>query len=165
MKIRGMVVLLAMFVAGCQVAPISPPRETYTQLGDEVIAGMRDVLAKEGIEALGSRGFVRPTADELARLISGNTLRVAKSYSFYASDNKIAIKDASLGQELKSSGTWQIRESNLCHSVQEGHEFCTGTFFHEKEILCWPGIHRLGDQPDETDYLRECAILAGNKVK
>ena len=55
----------------------------------------------------------------------------------------------SLGGGLESAGACYVKGSNLCHSVREGHEFCSGLFFRGAELLCWPGIDW---SPDDLDY-------------
>lgn len=136
----------------------APARPTV----DQVIAALGDVPARDGIGEMEKRGFVRLKEPELRRLISGNTLKFMNSYSYYAKDSKVRLKEMLLGGGLESAGTWSITESNLCHSVREGHEFCSGIFFRDDQVLCWPGI---GWSPDDTDYLRHCSILAGNQTR
>ena len=128
----------------------APARPTV----DQVIAALGDVPARDGIGEMEKRGFVRLKEPELRRLISGNTLKFMNSYSYYAKDSKVRLKEMLLGGGLESAGTWSITESNLCHSVREGHEFCSGIFFRDDQVLCWPGI---GWSPDDTDYLRHCS--------
>ena len=140
------------------VAPARPTAPTIKA----IIVAMRDVPASDGIREMAKRGFVRLDDGELGRLIAGNTLKLLNTYSHFAKDNKIRLKETSLGGGLESEGTWTIKDSNLCHSVREGHEFCSGLFFRDADILCWPGF---GWSPDDTDYLRRCSILAGNQTR
>ena len=136
----------------------APARPTV----DQVLSALRNVPARDGIGEMNKRGFVRLKETELRRLISGNTLKFMNAYSYYAKDSKVRLKEMLLGGGLESAGTWSITNSNLCHSVREGHEFCSGLFFRDDQILCWPGI---GWSSDDTDYLRRCSILAGNQTR
>ena len=126
---------------------------------DQVLAALRGVPARDGIGELEKQGFTRPSERDLVKKIRGNTLKVVNSFSFYGDDDNIKLKEIALGGGLESQGTWTIKKRNLCHSVREDHEFCSGIFFRGKDILCWPGI---GWAPDDTDYLRHCSILSGD---
>ena len=128
---------------------------------DQILAALRGMPARDGIGELEKRGFTRPSARDLVKIIHGNTLKVVNSYSYYGDDYKIKLKEIALGGGLESRGTWTIKNSNLCHSVREGHEFCSGLFVRGRETLCWPGI---GWSPDDTDYLRHCSVLSGDKA-
>ena len=141
--------------ASAQLLPAPPTM-------DAVLAAMRSVSARDGIGEMAERGFAKLDDGELRRLISGNTLKLLNTYSHFAKDKKIRLKETSPGGGMESTGTWSIKDSNLCHSVREGHEFCSGLFFREAELLCWPGI---GWSPDDIDYLRRCAILAGDQTQ
>ena len=164
-----MLILGALILGACQtsgrdivrdteeIAEVPPPPALPSV--DEIQIALRAVPAREGVSALADRGFFRPSESDLAKIISGNTLKVVNSFSFYVDDTTIKLKEIALGGGLESRGTWTIKERNLCHSVREGHEFCTGVFFRNRTILCWPGI---GWTPDDTNYIRHCALLAGD---
>lgn len=125
----------------------------------EVVAALRDVPHKNGVREMAKQGFVRLSGKELWRRVAGNTLRIGKSLGYFAKDRKVRITDGSLGRGLASSGTWKITKLNICHSVRKGHEFCSGLFFRNNEILCWPGI---GEFASDTGYIRRCGLLRGN---
>jgi hypothetical protein len=123
-----------------------------------VLAAMETVPAKDAPRAMEKHGFVQLSGNEIWRRIVGKTLRMPGSYGRFAKDKTVTIESTSLGSGLTSSGTWKIKKRNVCHSIREGHEFCTGLYFRGEEVLCWPGIGRYA--PD-TGYLRECRVLPG----
>ena len=164
---RRMILIGALILGACQTFGLDqdtgrisegPPPPAPPSV-DEIQVALRAVPARQGASALANRGFFRPSERDLVKLISGNTLKVVNSFSFYGEDNKIIMREIALGGGLESQGTWVIKDRNLCHSVREGHEFCTGVFFRDRTILCWPGI---GWTPDDTNYIRHCALLAGD---
>ena len=166
MKHSGSIALAVMLCGACQISPevgaSTVAKQSAGPTADEVLVAMRSVAALNGAGEMRKKGFVKLTATDIAKLIPGNTLKLVNSYSYYGKDKRIRINETSLGGGLESAGTWEIKDSNLCHSVREGHTFCAGLFLHGDDILCWPGI---GWADDDTDYLRHCSVLAGDQTR
>ena len=123
-----------------------------------VVSLLVNVSAANGVAAITEQGFAALTDQELWRRVAGNTLRLAGSLGYFSDDRSVELASTALGSGLTSSGTWKIKKMNVCHSIRDGHEFCTGLYFRGEEVLCWPGIGRYA--PD-TGYLRECRVLPG----
>ena len=128
----------------------------------DVVTLIRDVPARDGITEVERKGFLRLPDGEIHSLIAGKTLKSVRSFSYYGPGNEIKLMDMIAGKVLRSTGTWSVRDSRLCHSVHKKHEFCVGLFFRGYESLCWPGM---GGPLDATGYLRPCAIVAGDLTK
>lgn len=151
-----------------EIAAIAPeralpsPADLRALSVDDVLGELRDVAAGDAVSRLAAFGFVRLPADTLHQRVAGNTLQALESFSFYAKDQTVTLKELALGGGLRAEGRWEIVEANLCHSVREGHQFCNGLFFRDDELLCWPGI---GWAPDDVDFLRRCSIATGNLAR
>ncbi len=145
-------------VAACQT---SPPKSLSQTPPDDQFQRFQTIPAQDGDSTLTSSGFQRLSEADIKARVAGNTLRTGSTLNFYGSDGKVVLKAAALGGKLRSLGTWAVRNTNLCHSVSQGHEFCIALYFRGDELICWPGTD---DPPTETGYLLPCEIIEGNRA-
>lgn len=145
-------------LVSCQT---TPPKVLTQAPSDEQLQQLEAIPATLADRTLASLGFQRLSEADLTARMADNTLRTASAAGYYGSDGKILLKVAALGGRLRSSGTWTIENANLCHSVSDGHQFCTALFFRGDELICWPGAD---DPSTETGYLRPCEIIEGNRA-
>ena len=151
-------VLLALGLIACQ----STPKIVTRVPQPDVLAAFQGMPARQGIAALTQLGFARLSPEALRQAVLGNTLRMVNTLSHYRTDNRVRLRDTKLGGGLDSLGSWAVKGGNLCHSVSDWHEFCVAVFVRGEETLCWPAI---GGDPEDTDYLRPCAILSGAAIR
>ena len=60
------------------------------------------MAAGDAVAKLAEFGFVHVRADALSQRIAGNTLRSVDSFSFYAKDRTVALKELELGGGLSA---------------------------------------------------------------
>ena len=132
---------------------------TVTPVGDDVLARLEPVRGAEGDVTLQGMGFARLAGEALEDLVYDNTVKTGSTYAYYKWDNRVYIRDTALG--LRSRGTWDIEDGNICVTVGEGRPFCTAVFVREGAVLCWPNY---GEFPDDTGFARSCELMAGNAI-
>lgn len=155
--------MVAVVLSACQSQTPSSttrpaPKPAVTPI-DDVVARLAAVSPDEARRQLTGFGF-RPAAEaSLSRSLTGNTLAESRSVTFFARSGDATIRDDFLGRVLRSQGRWSVRQGAVCHSVREGHEFCTGVFVRGSETLCWPGLDEV-----DTASVRRCTIQRGDQT-
>ena len=170
MRIAAVLMLAAIFLAGCQTTPPGKPATKAKQAGPatkakqagpatpaEIAAALGNVAASGGVKALRKKGF-KPYSDKgLKGKMAGKTLQIVDTYAFHRKDGALLLRDTGAGGAT-ARGTWTVKNWALCYTAGGGG-FCTGVFFRGKDVLCWP---RIGSGRPATGYLRECRLFKGD---
>ncbi len=159
---------LSLVLAGCvttsfprgKSAAVSP-KKVGNDIGS-ILAASTSLDSRPGAKLLKAKGFKNPVDAGLRKQIAGRTIFIGDAAIYFTSKGEAIIDDRGGAKKLKSKGRWTIRDGRVCHSVRQGHEFCTGVFMRKDETLCWPGM---GTWADDTGFLSRCVIFKGNGTK